>query len=66
MTQTQYDEVEGMFIPFPQYGLLPGYTLPYENYVDQNQVPPEMPHITENAHVAVEQGGRTLLLNPRF
>jgi len=57
VTQTQYDEVQEMSIPFPQYGLPLGYTPPYENYVYQNQVPPQMSHITKNAHVAVEQGG---------
>ena len=53
VTETQYDEVRL------------GYTPPYENYVDQNQVPPQMPHITENAHVAVEQGGRTTTTQPK-
>ena len=65
VTQTQYDEVQGMSIPFPQYGLPPGYTPPYENYVDLNQVPSQMPHITENVHVAVEQGGRTTTTQPK-
>jgi len=65
VTQTQYDEVQGMSIPFPQYGLLPSYTLPYENYVNQNQVPPQMPHIKENSHVAVEEGGRTTATQPK-
>jgi len=65
VTQTQYDKVQGMSIPFPQYGLPPSYTPPYKNYVDQNQVPPQMPHITKNAHVAVEQGGRTTATQPK-
>jgi len=64
VTQTQCDEVQGMSIPFPQYGLPQGYTPPYENYVDPNQVPPQMPHITENAHVA-KQGGRTTTSQPK-
>ena len=65
VTQTQYDKVQGMSIPFPQYRLPPGYTLPYENYIYQNQVPPQMPHITKNAHVAVEKGGRTTTTQPK-
>jgi len=59
MTQTQNDEAQGMSIPFPQYGILLGYTPPYENYFDQNQVPTQMPHMMENALVVVEQGVRT-------
>jgi len=38
ITQTQNNNTQGTSISFPQYGLPPGYTPPYEDYPEQNQV----------------------------